>query len=219
MPQDALTGSRTLWMCSAALLGAAAYLGSSLDPDVLLAEAARLLQMRPPSPSQHMPQPTAASRVSRGPLPETVYDRGLVNRRVHVSNILREHQAFYHNTSRRAFSGVVVGFVSPWAARADEMVWRFSRKLTFLVPILFEATMRGDVRISIGNHAGRQWLRWLRAATQSDLSAASSPSISIPKLTPLVSLERLDLLRYFTGDGAEARVGELLLSLQEFSQW
>ncbi|KAL1523388.1 hypothetical protein AB1Y20_018331 [Prymnesium parvum] len=191
--------------CFLAALGA--WLGSSSDPDLLLAWATQLL--RPSALPVSGEREERPSDERHGPLPSTVYARGLVNRRVRAASVLHEHQAFFHNTSSRAFAGVAVGFASPWAARADETVWRFSRKLTHVAPVLFEATAAGGVRSTIGEHAGRRWLRWLRAATR---SAAGRQAW--PRLTPLVSLERLDLLHYFTGEGAEARAGELLLSLQ-----
>ena len=148
----------------------------------------------------------------RGPLDVTVYDRGLVNRRVHAQSILAEHQAFYQNTSKRSFGGIMVGFVSPWAEKADEMVWRFARKLTHVSPVLYDSLAEGQIRSRIGDQAGRQWLRWLRSAMNSTVDDDSWSTA--PKLMPLVSLEHLDLYAFFTGEGAEMRAGRLLVNMQ-----
>ena len=71
----------------------------------------------------------AAAAPVVGSLSQTVYDRGLVTRKVDPQSIVKEHAGFHFNVSRRLSPGRALGFVSPWAARSDETVWRFGSKL------------------------------------------------------------------------------------------
>ena len=56
-----------------------------------------------------------------GALTETVYDRGLVVRQQSARSVLREHGGFYFNVTRRVSPGRVLGFVSPWSTRGEEL--------------------------------------------------------------------------------------------------
>lgn len=160
-------------------------------------------------------EPKAMPPPRRGPLKETVYDRDLVVRRVNGAQVLHNHAAFYHNTSRRVLRGLSLGFVTPWAPRGDDVAWRFAaRKLTHISPVLFDVVGEGFLRSKVDDAAARAWLGWLRSST-APAAAEASGGVSPPARVPLVSLEALDLLAFFTGDGAEARSGRLLLALQE----
>ena len=143
-----------------------------------------------------------------------MYERGLVTRRISAQSVLKEHQAFYYNTSQRVFAQTVVGFISPWTPSAAESLWRFGRKLTHAAPVLYDAVDTGHLRCKLGEHGGERWLKWLRAASKADRGTAVRTAAP-PRLVPLVSFEQLDLLDFFTGEGQEARAGTLLVSLQE----
>ena len=110
--------------------------------------------------------------VRRGPMEQNVYERGLVARRISARSVLDEHQAFHQNTSQRVFTDTTIGFVSPWAPRADEAVWRFGRKLTHVSPVMYDALDTGNLRSKIGEAGGTAWLKWLRSASRSDRGAA-----------------------------------------------
>jgi hypothetical protein len=148
---------------------------------------------------------TAVDAVS-GPLAHTVYERGLVTRRVTPASILQQHAGFYHNVSRRVSPGRVLGFVSPWSRRGEEVAWRFGSKLTHLAPLMYSISAACQLR----SHEKSGWLSALRDG----LHCTGCPPPA--RLVPVVSMRDLlinNATSFFLADDAEQQQGKLLLAL------
>ena len=93
---------------------------------------------------------------------KTVYERGLVTRKAEARSVLREHAGFHFNVSRRLSAGRVLGFVSPWSERGDQVAWRFGSKLTHLSPLMYGVDPVGKLVL----HERPSWLSGLCAPPQ-----------------------------------------------------
>ena len=148
----------------------------------------------------------AAAEVERplvGALQQNVYERGLVVRQTGAKSVLRESGAFYFNVTRRVSPGRVLGFVSPWSTRGEEMAWRFASKLTHLSPIMYMVDNRGQIIA----HERESWLDTLREG----LACPSCPPPA--RLVPHVSLAGLNMSAMFGGDDSNEQAGRLLVAL------
>lgn len=184
-------GGTLSWLCAATVVGAGGV--------------AWLVQTRRESNSAAVATATAAAQPLVGALPQTVYDRGLVTRQAGARSVLRENGAFYFNVTRRVSPGPVLGFVSPWSERGEEVAWRFASKLTHLSPILYGVNARGQLRA----HERESWLDTLREG----LACPSCPPPA--RLVPLVSLAGLDFGALFGADDAEEQAGRLIVALTQ----
>lgn len=138
-----------------------------------------------------------AARPLVGAVSQTVYERGLVVRNTGANSVLREHGAFYFNVTRRVSSGLVLGFVSPWSLRGEELAWRFASKFTHLSPMLYGVDASGRLTA----FEDEAWLATLRQG----LSCPACPPPA--RLVPLITLAGADLSRLFGADEAEEHAG------------
>lgn len=121
----------------------------------------------------------------KGSVSQDVFQRHFVTRDPKGHDIIREAGLYFENTTRRQFSGDVLGYITPWNNNGLEVSKLFHGKFTMLSPVWLAFPDGGASKYKLSTHdVQKKWLKQIRATNNVDRQV---------KIVPRVLFERWSL--------------------------
>ncbi|KAF7993622.1 hypothetical protein HCN44_010217 [Aphidius gifuensis] len=136
----------------------------SLIVIVLLMVGLTLSTLSPPKDKQRKDKGKKKDN-QKGPVDQSVFDRGLVVKDPKNIDILRESGLYHQDTNHRNFDGEVLGYITPWNSGGLEVAKTFHGKLTSVSPTWLTLPNGSIKEFKIATHdVQEKWLKDIRTA-------------------------------------------------------
>lgn len=105
----------------------------------------------------------------QGPANQDVFGRLLVVKNPKAHDIIRESGHYFSNTTRRRFTGDVLGYITPWNNNGLEVSKIFHGKFTMVSPVWLAFPEGNAQKYKLSTHdVQKKWLKEMRAANRKD---------------------------------------------------
>ncbi|XP_076634112.1 chitinase domain-containing protein 1 isoform X2 [Colletes latitarsis] len=105
----------------------------------------------------------------KGPADQDVFERYLVVKNPKSHDIIRESGFYFSNTTRRRFTGNVLGYITPWNNNGLEVSKLFHGKFTMVSPVWLAFPGGNDSTYKLATHdVQKKWLKEMRSANSED---------------------------------------------------
>ncbi|XP_043264535.1 chitinase domain-containing protein 1 [Colletes gigas] len=105
----------------------------------------------------------------KGPADQDVFERYLVVKNPKSHDIIRESGFYFSNTTRRRFTGDVLGYITPWNNNGLEVSKLFHGKFTMVSPVWLAFPGGNDSTYKLATHdVQKKWLKEMRSANNED---------------------------------------------------
>ncbi|CAD1472201.1 unnamed protein product [Heterotrigona itama] len=118
--------------------------------------------------------------IKKGPIEQDVFSRILVVKNPKTHDIIRESGFYFSNTTRRRFTGDVLGYITPWNSNGLEISKIFHEKFTMVSPVWLAFPEGSASTYKLSTHdIQKKWLKEMRAANNENhnLSPAVLPRV------------------------------------------
>lgn len=99
-----------------------------------------------------------------GQKPNSVYDRGLVDEKPLVRDILKYHQTYHQDTTTRYFNNSILGYVTPWNNKGYDIAKTWAPKFNYISPVWLQIKRQSaNVYLITGLHdVDHAWMKTLK---------------------------------------------------------
>jgi len=117
------------------------------------------------SPSDKKSKETTVNEnLKVGPVPENVFERGLVVKTPDIDDIINESGAYCKSVNKRNFTGQVLGYVTPWNNHGYDVAKTFANKFTMISPVWLQVKRKptGTFYMTGTHDIDHDWVKEVR---------------------------------------------------------
>ncbi|KAH0567141.1 chitinase domain-containing protein 1 [Cotesia glomerata] len=116
------------------------------------------------------------TEIKKGPVDNSVFDRGLVVQDPKISDIVKQAGLYYKDTKKRHFNNDVLGYITPWNGEGLEIAKTFHGKLTLVSPVWFN--LQSSDKFQIATHdVQKKWLKDIKTANEGNHTVKILPRV------------------------------------------
>ncbi|XP_034950775.1 chitinase domain-containing protein 1 isoform X1 [Chelonus insularis] len=121
----------------------------------------------------------------KGPINQSVFDRGLVVENPKSTDILKESGLYHKNTKVKNFPNEVLGYITPWNADGYDVAKTFHNKFTLISPVWFNIVAGVGKKFQLATHdIQKKWLKDMKAANDKNHTVRIVPRVLFERWSP-----------------------------------